>query len=892
MIALLKKADFVTVRDRFRAEKFQMSLGERDSTATITIGPEAPEITIGDALRDEDEPGAGIVWIVNKVDTDFITNTRTLSCNHVISMLKNFILFGEQTTATIANKPGATTVSAKDAMKYVLSFQRDFLLDNFAKGYESVTGAYTFNGDSVMDAMETISKTLEDCWWEYDLRTYPFKIHIRDRRQNPVETELRLTRNITSAKLTIDKSSMYTRIFPIGANDTKLPEKYIADATAEKTFGMICKTATESSKSTEAALREWAKNELKYNHDPAVTVTVSAIELSQETGEPLDHIMLGGVCQMPIPGLPEPIKERINKMSWPDKIADPNSITVTMANTRETASTIVASTIKSSSKSSRQSASNVSKGVLDIDLKQNGNNWTLWREDYQGVWKDVGTFSRAVTEWAVSATGGTIKVTAKPQGQSKDVKVRGGTAKRKGNKFTGPIEYSTDNKTWNDTGEKFSVDASEIYGLGWSAARASVRDKTYTYGKKEYSYFPTTSVTAANRLKWIYVAQPNKTVDGKINDTNRLRYYVTNTKNTAYIRYGTETGPIVAQTVHGAYDDGWGAARSSVRNKTYTYSSKEYNYFPTTSVTAANRLAWMQVAQPNETVDGGINDTNRYRYYVTNTKNTAYIRYGTATGPIVAQTVHGEYNNGWEAARSSMWNQTYTYGNKEYSYFPSASVAAADRLQWIYVARPNETVDGGINDTNRWRYYVTNTKNTAYIRFGSTTGAVVAQTVHGAYDDGWGAAMNSMWGKTYTYDSKTYEYFPTSSVALADRLQWIYVARPNETVDGGINDTNRWRYYVTAGSGKAYIRFGSTTGNIVAETSYSTGNASDIQLYANGTSDIVRTASQPTGTNPLTALATILKQAYLNQGGAGQWVTFPATINGGTGTKRYSINMG
>ena len=154
MIALLNrgtqaKPDYVTVKNRFRAEKFQMNLGERDSTATITIGPEAPDITIGDALRDEDEPGAGIVWIVNKVDTDYITNTRTISCNHVISLLKNYILFGEQTTATIANSSGATKVTAKKAMVYVLSFQKHFQLDNFAKGYDSVSMAYSFNGDSV-----------------------------------------------------------------------------------------------------------------------------------------------------------------------------------------------------------------------------------------------------------------------------------------------------------------------------------------------------------------------------------------------------------------------------------------------------------------------------------------------------------------------------------------------------------------------------------------------------------------------------------------------------------------------------------------------------------------------------------------------------------------------
>ena len=194
--ASLTAARTISVSAVSRAESIRTtSATASTSTATITIGPEAPDITVGDALRDEDEPGAGIVWIVNKVDTDYVTNTRTLNCSHVISLLKNFILFGEHTTETVANSKGATKVSAKNAMRYVMSFQRDFELNEFPSGYNSVTGSYTFNGDDVFSAMETISTTLEDCWWEYDLRSYPFKLNIRDRRNAGTETELRLSRN-------------------------------------------------------------------------------------------------------------------------------------------------------------------------------------------------------------------------------------------------------------------------------------------------------------------------------------------------------------------------------------------------------------------------------------------------------------------------------------------------------------------------------------------------------------------------------------------------------------------------------------------------------------------------------------------------------------------------
>lgn len=68
-------------------------------------------------------------------------------------------------------------------------------------------------------------------------------------------------------------------------------------------------------------------------------------------------------------------------------------------------------------------------------------------------------------------------------------------------------------------------------------------------------------------------------------------------------------------------------------------------------------------------------------------------------------------------------------------------------------------------------------------------------------------------------------------------------------------------------------------------------NASDIQLYAGGVGDITRSTSAPSGATALTSLSSQLIYAYENAGGAGQYVKFPATINGGTGVKYYYIDM-
>ena len=742
MIALMKKEDFVTVRDRFRAEKFAMTLCERASTATITVGPEAPEIIVGDILKDEDEPGAGIVWRVNKVDTDYNTNTRTITCNHVISLLKEKLLFGEHTTATVANRAGATTCTAKEAMRYVLSFQRDFELNDFPQRYEGVSNAYAFNGDTLFSAMETISTTLDDCWWEYDLRTYPFKLNIRDRQQAFMETEFRLSRNVQNAKLTVDRSNMFTMLFPIGKNDLQLPEKYISRHM--ETYGMICKTMTDQTKETEADLRTWAETELKHNADPAVTVTISAMDLSQQTGEPLDHIKLGAACQMPLPGYNTYIKERINRMAWSDKIKDPDNVTVTLANTRDTVSTIVASTISSTSKSSRTTNTNYSKGVLDIsiDLKEGTNDYILWRQDYKGVWKDVSTFSRAVASWTVSATGGTIKVTAKPQEQSKEVSVQGAAGSWSGNIFSGSIEYSEDKKKWYATGANYRVDATARYNAGyndgWGAARKKVS-------------LPTSEVTNQNS---ILIKVPASTVGG-----TESRSYIVSDAAKNYADLETKVGNsyvTVARLTHNRYNGGWGAAYGKVS-------------VPTTEVTNQDSIL---IKTPPSTVDGAAESTSYILFSTEGDKNSEDLK-TLVNGEYVtvARHRHFHYNDGWNAA----------YAMVE---LPKTEVT---NINSILIKTPTSTVDGGA-DLTSYIMWSSDNNHVDLQTLVDNAYVTVARYTHGKYDAGWADALAQVSIPTAedTAHNSFYIYTPSSTPGY--QIQNSYLM----TAYSGYTDLRYW----------------------------------------------------------------------------------------------------
>ena len=340
-------AHSLTENEQFMPESMPLNLSERQSTATIIVGEDAPEISVGDWIRDDTEPGQGIVWRVKTVDTQHEKKTRTIQLEHIINTLRDTILFGEVKPSDIS---GGTTCTAIQAITYALARQSDWTLGTCSY---SVSNPYNFNGDSLYDVIETVSSSLEDCWWDYDMSSYPFTLNILERAE-AVSTELRMSRNIQTAKTTVDISRMYTRIYPIGKNNLHIDGNYRSKN--ENIYGRIDKTVTDQSKETKAELQRWADELLDRHCEPSVTVTVSALDLSKETNETLDHIVLGAMCRMPLEGYDTTITETITKINYPDKIAEPERATVTLANSREDVASIINQLIKSGGGSGRTHA--------------------------------------------------------------------------------------------------------------------------------------------------------------------------------------------------------------------------------------------------------------------------------------------------------------------------------------------------------------------------------------------------------------------------------------------------------------------------------------------------------------------------------------------------------
>lgn len=332
MITLLNK-NSLKARGQFQPVSMSLSLSERQSTATVTVGPEAPAIAVGDWMRDDTEPGKGIVWRAKSVETDYSTNTRTVQLEHIINTLKDTVMFGDVDPDNMGGS--STSVTAKKAAGYIIGRQSDWKLGIL--DYSTSQG-YSFSSENLYSALETVSGTLTDCWWSYDLSVYPFVLYIRP-IDKTVSCEMRMDRNIRTLRRTIDKSQMYTRVYPIGKNNLHISGSYVQKN--QGTYGVISKVLTDTSKETASALKTWATERLNRHCEPSVTVTISGLDLSSVTGLSVDKLTLGKWCQVPLPEYGTTIAEKICKLNWSDKIADPEGVTVTLANELVDTATII-----------------------------------------------------------------------------------------------------------------------------------------------------------------------------------------------------------------------------------------------------------------------------------------------------------------------------------------------------------------------------------------------------------------------------------------------------------------------------------------------------------------------------------------------------------------------
>lgn len=339
MAVIILQRGTLTQTGRIRAESMGLDLEERGGRIPMTAGPEEPVLTVGQWLMDDTEPGRGIVWRVAGAELQWETRTWRYTLEHIVNTLKDQILLGETDMSGRAADAAASILSRSGGIWTLGACEYDVSLP------------YTFDGETLFDALETVSSTLPDCVWEFDLSAVPFKLYLRNKLANKV-CEMRAGRNLKALRQSIDRSQMYTRFYPIGKEDMRIAGDYVS--ANEGVYGVICRTETNQAIDSEAMLRAWAEDRIRRHSVPTVTITVTGYEISEATGESLDRIRPGAMCRVPLPETGGYIYERVVKASWRDKLRDPEGFTATLANRMDDVASIIRREVTGSSSSAKK----------------------------------------------------------------------------------------------------------------------------------------------------------------------------------------------------------------------------------------------------------------------------------------------------------------------------------------------------------------------------------------------------------------------------------------------------------------------------------------------------------------------------------------------------------
>lgn len=229
--------------------------------------------------------------------------------------------------------------SASAAMKTIFSHYKG---SHWKLGdVSALTGsvAVEVNYDRVLDAMLAILEQKTDCMLAFDFSTKPWTVKVV-KKSTAVNAEGRLSRNLISARISYDDSELCTRAYyktystDKKGNTTETWNHRDTDTLSK--YGVVEREVSTSSDMTDAEISTAVSTFLNEHKQPKFSVEISAEELSQITGEPLDKFELGKLMRLAIPDYGVVIEEHINSITWSDVYNAPELMTVKLGDDEDT----------------------------------------------------------------------------------------------------------------------------------------------------------------------------------------------------------------------------------------------------------------------------------------------------------------------------------------------------------------------------------------------------------------------------------------------------------------------------------------------------------------------------------------------------------------------------
>lgn len=301
------------------------------SGAVMRTSLNEPEVKVGDFLELFSPHGSVGLFRAKEVETSCGgAGERTIYMEHAVGTLADSLAIGAQTMSG----PVSTIFST------LLESQIDPLWAmgdcEVPEDYELI---YEYSSDNLLQAITGLTAELPpDYMWQFETIRKPFLMHLR-KLGTERSCEARLNRNVTSAKITVDRSKMCTRVIPYGAGEgtdrmtlTPLVGALYLDSPTAEEWGYVARRVIADDIYDAPTLKIFAERYLDRYGKPFVSVTVSAVDLAKATGEELDYFQPGALCCLALPAYGTTMQERVTEVKWRNVFGNPKDVQVLLAN--------------------------------------------------------------------------------------------------------------------------------------------------------------------------------------------------------------------------------------------------------------------------------------------------------------------------------------------------------------------------------------------------------------------------------------------------------------------------------------------------------------------------------------------------------------------------------
>lgn len=292
------------------------------STVNMVL-PQIDEISSFDWVEVPVPDGSTMYCRVASVSTDAVTGQKSVYLEQGACLFDDILIPESTGKTSLSWKANISTI-----LNNIIAKQPSGQPYRWTRGTVQATETIYIEpgGLTLMTALLTMMESIPGYYVEFvQASAADWHIDIK-RRPTTAVCEGRLSRNLKTCSIDYRTDSICTRVYCDGVTGGKM------DSTNLSTYGVHEESMSLNDGLTKAQKETIVQAYLDAHDHPAVSISISALELSQITGLAFDRFTKGTVCRIVIPWLNITVNEVIVEKSYSDAYTEPENVSISLAN--------------------------------------------------------------------------------------------------------------------------------------------------------------------------------------------------------------------------------------------------------------------------------------------------------------------------------------------------------------------------------------------------------------------------------------------------------------------------------------------------------------------------------------------------------------------------------